>query len=110
MPNFANSLQEGPFIFRTQYDLILERDKYDVHKVRPGLSGLAQVSGRDTLSIPDKVRLDGEDVAKQNLLLDISIFLKTIKNILVSDSVVEGGTGTITKQREEMSTQFKENS
>ncbi|MGI6392299.1 MAG: sugar transferase [Candidatus Izemoplasmatales bacterium] len=93
-----------------QYDLILERDKYDVHKVRPGLSGLAQVSGRDTLSIPDKARLDGEYVAKQNLLLDISIFLKTIKNILVSDSVVEGGTGTITKQREEMSTQFKENS
>ena len=80
-----------------QYDLIEERDKYGANKLRPGLTGWAQINGRDELEIPQKAALDGEYVKKQSLLFDIKIFFKTIISIIKSDGVVEGGTGSLKK-------------
>jgi O-antigen biosynthesis protein WbqP len=80
-----------------QYDLIEERDKYDVHKLYPGITGYAQIKGRDTLPILDKAALDGEYVKKISLWLDIKIFIGTFISVFKSDGVVEGGTGTIEK-------------
>lgn len=82
-----------------QYDLIEERDKYDVHKLYPGITGYAQIKGRDTLPIPDKAALDGEYFKKISLWLDIKIFIKTFISVFKSDGVVEGGTGTIEKSK-----------
>lgn len=73
-----------------QYDLIEERDKYDANSIRPGLSGLAQISGRDELDIKEKARIDGEYVKKMNLFLDIKILFKTVINVFISKDVVEG--------------------
>jgi O-antigen biosynthesis protein WbqP len=81
-----------------QFDLIEERDKYDVHKLFPGITGYAQIKGRDTLPISDKASLDGEYVKKISLWLDIKIFVITFISVFKSDGVVEGGTGTIEKQ------------
>ncbi|MDY0210633.1 MAG: sugar transferase [Acholeplasma sp.] len=78
-----------------QYDLVDERDKYDVHKLYPGLTGYAQINGRDELPIPDKAKLDGYYVKHICLWLDIKIFFGTIVSIFKSDGVVEGGTGTL---------------
>lgn len=83
-----------------QYDLVQERDKYDVHKLYPGLTGYAQIKGRDSLPISDKAKLDGYYVKHINLWLDIKIFFKTIISIFKSDGVVEGGTGTLDKKKE----------
>ncbi len=80
-----------------QFDLIEERDKYNVHKLYPGITGYAQIKGRDTLLIPDKVALDGEYVKNISLWLDIKIFIGTFISVFKSDGVVEGGTGTIEK-------------
>ena len=74
-----------------QDDLIEERDKYGANDVRPGLTGLAQVNGRDKVSIEEKVRLDSEYVNTRNLILDIKIFLKTFVNVFKMSDVVEGG-------------------
>ena len=82
-----------------QYDLVEERDKYDVHKLYPGLTGYAQINGRDELPIPDKAKLDGYYVKHISLWLDIKIFFGTIVSIFKSDGVVEGGTGTIEKNK-----------
>lgn len=82
-----------------QFDLIEERDKYDVHKLFPGITGYAQIKGRDTLSILDKAALDGEYVKKISLWLDIKIFIETFISVFKSDGVVEGGTGTIEKTK-----------
>jgi len=82
-----------------QFDLIEERDKYDVHKLYPGITGYAQIKGRDTLSIPEKAALDGYYVKKVSLWLDIKIFIGTFVSVFKSDGVVEGGTGTIQKKR-----------
>lgn len=84
-----------------QYDLIEERDKYDVHKLYPGITGYAQIKGRDTLSIPDKAALDGEYIQKISLWLDIKIFVGTFISIFKSDGVVEGGTGSLEKYKKE---------
>lgn len=80
-----------------QLDLIDEREKYGVHRLFPGLTGYAQIHGRDGLSIPEKAKLDGFYVEHINLWLDIKIFFATFVNILKSEGVVEGGTGMIDK-------------
>lgn len=77
-----------------QYDLIAERDKYNANKVYPGLTGWAQINGRDELPIDIKSRLDGEYVEKIGLLFDIRIFLKTIFSVLKSEGVKEGSDGS----------------
>ncbi len=73
-----------------QFDLIEERDKYGANDVRPGLTGLAQISGRDELEIPVKAGLDGEYVEKMSLIFDIKCFIKTIGSVIRSDGFVEG--------------------
>lgn len=82
-----------------QFDLIKERDKYDVHKLYPGITGYAQIKGRDKLSISDKAALDGEYFKRIGLWLDIKIFLGTLISVFKSDGVIEGGTGTIAKTK-----------
>lgn len=74
--------------------LTAERDKYGANDVKPGLTGWAQINGRDELLIPDKAKLDGEYVEKQNFWFDIKCFFGTITSVLKSDGVVEGGTGS----------------
>jgi O-antigen biosynthesis protein WbqP len=78
-----------------QYDLIEERDKYNVHKLYPGITGYAQIKGRDTLTIKDKAQLDCYYVNHISFWLDIKIFFGTIKSIFKSEGVIEGGTGTL---------------
>ena len=78
-----------------QTDLYDERAKYGANKVRPGLTGWAQINGRDELLIEDKARLDGEYVSKMSLLMDLRCFFGTFLSLLRQDGVVEGGTGTI---------------
>jgi O-antigen biosynthesis protein WbqP len=84
-----------------QFDLMEERDKYNVHKLYPGLTGYAQIKGRDALEIEDKAKLDGYYVNHISLWLDIKIFFGTITSIFKSEGVVEGGTGTIKKSQNE---------
>lgn len=81
-----------------QDDLIAERDKYGANDVRPGLTGWAQINGRDELEIPVKAKLDGEYVKKISFLFDCRCFFSTILSVLKSDGVVEGGTGEMKKQ------------
>ena len=83
-----------------QYDLIEERDKYKANDVRPGLTGWAQINGRDELEIPVKAKLDGEYVEKMGLMFDIKCFFLTFVSVLKSDGVVEGGTGEMERQKE----------
>lgn len=73
--------------------LTAERDKYGANDVKPGLTGLAQISGRDELEIPVKAKLDGEYVKKQSFFFDMKCFFGTIKSVLKHDGVVESGTG-----------------
>lgn len=89
-----------------QDDLISERDKYGANDVRPGLTGLAQISGRDELEIAVKAKLDGDYVyilrngGIKAFAFDIKCFFKTFTSVLKSDGVVEGGTGEINKNKE----------
>lgn len=83
-----------------QFDLIAERDKYGANDVRPGLTGWAQINGRDELEIPVKAKLDGEYVQKLSFLFDCKCFLGTILAVLRHDGVVEGGTGAMKAQKE----------
>jgi O-antigen biosynthesis protein WbqP len=76
-----------------QYDLIAERDKYGANDVPPGLTGWAQINGRDELPIEVKAKLDGEYVEKISLLMDVKCFIGTVVSVVKSDGVVEGGTG-----------------
>lgn len=78
-----------------QTDLYEERAKYGANKVRPGLTGWAQINGRDELLIEDKARLDGEYVSRMSLLMDLKCFFGTFLSVLRQDGVVEGGTGGI---------------
>lgn len=73
-----------------QYDLIEERDKYHANDVRPGLTGWAQINGRDELAIPVKARLDGEYVERMSFAFDCKCFAGTIMPVLRHDGVVEG--------------------
>lgn len=83
-----------------QYDLIEERDKYGANDVRPGLTGWAQINGRDELEIDVKAKLDGEYIEKMGFFFDIKCFFGTIFSVLKSDGVVEGGTGEMKKEAE----------
>ena len=80
-----------------QDDLIVERDKYGVNELRPGVSGWAQINGRDTLPIPLKAKLDGEYVKRQSFWFDLYIIFRTALKIFKDDTVVEGGTGKLGK-------------
>lgn len=81
----------------SQEDLIEERDRYGANDVRPGLTGWAQINGRDELEIPVKAKLDGEYVEKLSFGFDVKCFFGTISAVLRSDGVVEGGTGELNK-------------
>lgn len=82
-----------------QYDLIAERDKYHANDILPGLTGWAQVNGRDELEIDVKAKLDGEYVKKMSFFFDCKCFWMTISSVLKHEGVVEGGTGTIHKNK-----------
>ena len=89
--------------------LTAERDKYGANDIKPGLTGLAQAHGRDELEIPDKAKLDGEYAAAikksslSGMKMDIKVFVDSVKAVIKSDGVVEGGTGEIHKQEEKVS-------
>lgn len=95
-----------------QDDLIAERDKYGANDIKPGLTGWAQINGRDELKIPVKAKLDGEYVVALNaghgkgLIMDCKCFLGTIKSVLHHDGVVEGGTGELKREEKEKETEF----
>ena len=82
-----------------QADLIAERDKYGANDVMPGLTGWAQINGRDELEIPIKAKLDGEYVRKLSFSFDVRCFLGTISSVLNHEGVVEGGTGKLKKRK-----------
>ena len=84
-----------------QDDLIAERDKYGANDVLPGLTGWAQINGRDELEIDVKARLDGEYVEKMSFLFDCKCFFGTVVKVIRRDGVVEGGTGAMGKKEEE---------
>ena len=89
-----------------QEDLIEERDKYGANDIKPGLTGWAQINGRDELEIPVKAKLDGEYVQKlkeghfKGLVMDLRCFFGTIVSVLKHDGVVEGGVGEMKKESE----------
>jgi O-antigen biosynthesis protein WbqP len=80
-----------------QSDLIEERDKYNVNQLKPGLTGWAQINGRDTLPISVKAKLDGEYLKRQSFWFDIYIIFRTALKIFKDDTLVEGGTGKLGK-------------
>lgn len=77
-----------------QDDLISERDKYGANGVKPGLTGWAQINGRDELPIDVKAKLDGEYVKNMSFLFDIKCFIGTIRVVLTQEGNKEGGTGS----------------
>ena len=81
--------------------LTAERDKYGANDVRPGLTGWAQINGRDEIEIPEKAKLDGEYASKMGLAMDAKVFLGSIHVFGGDDSVVEGGTGEMKKNSKE---------
>lgn len=85
-----------------QYDLIEERDKYGANDVMPGLTGWAQINGRDELEVPVKAKLDGEYVEKLSFGFDIKCFFGSIVSVFKSEGVVEGGTGEMKKKEEKV--------
>ncbi len=76
-----------------QDDLIAARDRYGANDIMPGLTGWAQINGRDELPIAVKAKLDGEYARKMSFLFDLRCFFGTIRSVLTSDGVKEGGTG-----------------
>ena len=94
--NILNIIGPRPALWN-QYDLIEERDKYGANDIKPGLSGWAQINGRDELEIADKARLDGEYVKRMSFLFDCRCFFGTAVSVLRHDGVVEGGTGELHK-------------
>ena len=99
LPQFFNVLKGDMSIvgprpaLYNQYDLIAAREKAGVNAVRPGITGLAQISGRDELPIPVKVRYDREYVEGLSLKMDVRCFFGTIRSVLRAEGVREGGTG-----------------
>ena len=81
-----------------QDDLIAQRDRYGANNVRPGLTGWAQINGRDELPIDVKARFDGEYVEKLSFGFDCKCFFGTIASVLRHEGVVEGGTGAMEKE------------
>jgi O-antigen biosynthesis protein WbqP len=101
LPQFINILKGDmsfvgprPALYN-QDDLVAEREKHGVHQVLPGVTGWAQVNGRDTLPIPEKAKLDGEYIKHFSLWTDFKLLLKTLVAIIKSEGVVEGGTGAL---------------
>lgn len=84
-----------------QYDLIAERDKYGANDILPGLTGWAQINGRDELPIEVKARLDGEYVRRMGLGMDLRCILGTVVSVARQDGVVEGGTGELEREKKE---------
>lgn len=90
----------------SQEDLIAEREKYGANDIKPGITGWAQINGRDELEIDVKARFDGEYTAALNagkfkgFAMDVRCFFGTIVKVLKSDGVVEGGTGEMKKREE----------
>lgn len=84
-----------------QDDLIAERDKYGANNVQPGLTGWAQINGRDELEIDVKAKYDGEYVENLSFAFDVKCFVGSIFSVLAHDGVVEGGTGELNKDKEE---------
>lgn len=89
-----------------QYDLIAERDKYGANDIRPGLTGWAQINGRDELEIPIKAKLDGEYVKKIGLFFDCKCFWNTILSVLKHDGIVEGGAKQVNSTEVESGKEF----
>ncbi len=85
-----------------QDDLIAERDKYGANDVRPGLTGWAQINGRDELEIDTKALRDGEYVKNMSWKMDFICFVFTFISVLKNQGIVEGGTGTLAKQKQDM--------
>ena len=85
-----------------QYDLIQERDKYGVNDIRPGLTGWAQINGRDELPIKIKAELDGYYIQNMSFSFDCKCFFGTISSVLKHEGVVEGGTGNLQAQQLEI--------
>ncbi len=91
----------------SQEDLVAEREKYGANEIKPGITGWAQINGRDELEIDVKAKFDGEYAAALNagkfkgFAMDVKCFFGTIVSVLKSDGVVEGGTGEMKKQEEE---------
>ena len=83
-----------------QYDLLAERDKYGANAIRPGLTGWAQINGRDELEIPEKARLDGEYVQREGFAFDAMCVWRTVFSAARHEGVVEGGTGELSKNTE----------
>jgi len=83
-----------------QYDLIEERDKYGANDIRPGLTGWAQINGRDELPIEVKARYDGEYAERMSFAFDCKCFFGTIGKVLGHEGVVEGGTGSLEREKE----------
>ena len=81
-----------------QYDLIAQRDQYGANDITPGLTGWAQVNGRDELEIEDKARLDGEYAQNISFGMDMKIFWMTVRNVLRGSGVVEGGPKEMKKE------------
>lgn len=77
-----------------QYDLIKERDRYGANDIVPGLTGWAQINGRDRISIEDKARYDGEYIENYGLLMDLKVFFKSILCVLKREDIVEGNSGS----------------
>ena len=84
-----------------QYDLIEERDKYGANDILPGLTGWAQINGRDELPIAVKARLDGEYVKRMGFLMDVRCILGTVISVVRQEGIVEGGTGELERKNEE---------
>ncbi len=84
-----------------QDDLIAERDKYGANDVRPGLTGWAQINGRDEIEIDEKAKLDGEYVEKMGFIFDCKCILRTVLFVLRRKGVVEGGTGQLNREKKE---------
>lgn len=83
-----------------QADLVALREQYAANDVKPGLTGWAQINGRDELEIPVKAKLDGEYIVRQSFLFDFKCFFNTVFLVLKHEGVVEGGTGKLHKQEE----------
>ncbi len=83
-----------------QYDLIEERDKYGANSIRPGLTGWAQIHGRDELEIDEKAKLDGYYVEHLSFATDVKCFFGTVFSVVKSEGVVEGGTGEMHRNEE----------
>ena len=81
-----------------QDDLIAERDKYHANDVKPGLTGRAQISGRDELEIPVKAKFDGEYVRRRGVFYDLGLMFRTVFSVFRHEGVVEGGTGEMHKE------------